>query len=266
MQHDPAFAARLRGGDADAAASTGLGAEEVAVLRGLDPDAVAADKDGKRAAQLVRNVTSEFALTLAAARFRGHRAFEREFAASASFHQAVSEDAPLPLAFGAFAADRVRSLADAPVAALLGLERALAAARRSAEAPVRAAPRGGYLLAGDARIVRLARGTFAWAEALRAALDAAPPAGLPPAPASLTRPDSGDESVLLAPGPAPRPYGLRAVHAEALSPLVADFLERTRAGMSAADVLAFAREHGIEPADARAVAAEYRAEGVLVGA
>jgi hypothetical protein len=67
MQCDAAFARQLFAGDAAASASTGLDHGDLALLRALDPDCVAADPGGKRRTQVLGNVASEHTATLAAA-------------------------------------------------------------------------------------------------------------------------------------------------------------------------------------------------------
>lgn len=258
MQHDAGFADRVREGAPEALRSTRLGAREIAWLRALDPDAVAADCDGKRAAQLLRNVSSELGLTLAATGARPDAGWPTAFPRSAHFHRAVSEGGALPVAFGAFAADQLAAAEGGPLGGLLALERALLAARRRAAAATPSPPPGSYRLSPEARLLTLPAGIHAWASALRAALDRGE--GPPPAPAPAGPP----ETVLVLAGPRPSPYGLRAVEVEPLEPLVAAFLASAAAGLGPRDVEAFAARHDLEPDDVRAVAADYVAEGALL--
>jgi len=259
MQLDAGFAARLRRGEPEAARSTGLGARELGWLRALDPDAVAADAGGKRRGQLLRNVAAELSLTIVASGAAAEHGWPAEFPRSGAFHRAVSEDGSLPLAFAAFAAERLRPRAGSFLAGLLALESALVSLRRLVPSAPPPPPPGGLRLAAEARILAVPAGTFAGAAALRAALDAGAP--LPPPPASA---GGAAESILLLAGPRPRPYGLRPVHVEPLSPLVAAFLEAARDGLEAAAIARFAEDHDVEPGDVEAVATEYIAEGALV--
>ncbi len=256
MQHDPDFAARLRRGEDEAVASTGLGAAELACLRAADPRAVAADRDGKRAAQLLRNVCSEFRLaTRVGPDGGGGRDWIAAFPRSSHFHTAVAEDRSLPLAFAEHARDVATGASSAAFRALVSLEAELARARRQVPAAPAAAP-GEVVLAGVARLVTLPAGTWALAAALDAgeATAKAPRLG-----------DDGQERVLLvADAEPPAPGALRAVRAEPLPDAVAAFLVRAREPLDAAARAAFARAHGVEPADVEAVVAEYVAEGVLV--
>lgn len=261
MLHDPAFAARLRAGDAEAVASTGLGEAELATLRGADPVALAADRDGRRATQLVESVTSEYALSTHPAIARTLPPdWPRAFASSPELHEAVSGDASLGVAFGAFALRRARETGSLAVGALAALEAELARARRRPESAA-SAPRGCLLRAPDAVLLAVPAGTFALATSLRAALDA----GRPLSPSALRglAPDA-TETVLVLAQARPHAHALREARAERLSPLVAEFLRAAERPLDAAARAAFAAAHDADPSDVARVADEFVADGVLL--
>lgn len=255
MQLDPGFAARLRARDRGAEASTRLGSTELEWLRAADPVAVSADREGRRRAQLLRNVSGELALSLAAAREPG---WLETFPASDPFHRAIAADTPLPLALAehlvACAASRSQLLRS-----LVALESALARARRG----LRSAPRAdgsALVLAPSAWLVELADGTFAWASALRQALDRG--TGLPDPPRGL--PPGSRETLLVAAGEPAEGSRLRLARAERLEPAVADFLRACESGLEARGVSRFCAERGLEPAAVESVVAELIAEGILL--
>jgi hypothetical protein len=220
----------------------------------VDPLALSADREGRRRAQLLRNVSGELALSLAAA--RGADWLET-FPASAHFHRAIARDESLPLAFAAHAAERAAGGA-AILASLVALETALARARRELRA-LPAGADGALHLAASARLVELTDGTFAWASALRQALDRG--AGLPDAPRGL--PPGSRETVLVASDPPEPGARLRAVRAERLEPAVAAFLSACSDGLDAQGICAFCEPRGLEPSDVEGVIEEFAAEGVL---
>jgi len=254
MQLDPAFAARLRANEAAATASTGLAERELDWLRAADPAALSADREGRRRAQLLRNAASELALSLSAA---NRPDWLDAFPASESFHRAIAGDLPLPLACAAHLATCAAGSSPA-LQSLLALETALARARREPRSPQQARTPGLWL-ASSAWLVELDDGTFAWASALRQALDSEmrPPA----APRSPSR---ARETVLIAAGERPPTSRLRPVRAERLEPAVAAFLCACADGLDARGSAAFCVEHGIEPAVFDPVVAEFVADGVLV--
>jgi hypothetical protein len=261
MQLDPGFAARLRSGDRAAANSTRLDPAELEWLRAADPAAVSADREGLRRAQLLRNLAGELALSLAAARESDWLA---TFPASDHFHRAIAQDAPLPLAFAEYLAERVASRS-ALVRSLVELELTLARARRGlrsaarAGVPGRRASAAGLVLAPSAWLVDLADGTFAWASALREALDRG--ARLPDAPRGL--PAGARETVLIAADEPPARSLLRPVRSERLEPAVADFLRECARGLDARGIAGFCAAHGLEAEAVERVVEELVAEGVL---
>jgi hypothetical protein len=266
MLHDAEFAARVRAGDAEAAASTGLGPSDLAGLRGADPAAIAADRDGRRGAQLLRNVTSEFPLCVAAGpRADGDDAWTPGFPRSAHFHRAVSEDEPLPLAFAAFAEATARDAKSALFRAFVALEAEMARARRAGPAPVPALAAGEVALTGWVRLLALPAGTHAAAVALGEAL-AAGGAGAARV-AALEHGlavDTTERLLVVADACADARFGrLRPVRVEPLPPLVAAFLEAARAPLAPAARRAFAAAHDVDAAEMEAVVDEYVAEGVL---
>lgn len=261
MLHDAGFAARLRAGDAQAAASTGLGAAELALLRDADPEALAVDRDGRRTTQLIESVSSEYALSTHPAIARTLPPdWPRGFASSPELHEAVSSDASFGIAFGAFALRRAREAGSVAVGALAALERELARARRQPERAV-AVPPGCLLRAPDAILLALPAGTFALAASLRAALDA----GTAASPSALRGLAPGaTETVLVQALARPHAHALREVRAERLEPLVAEFLRSAERPLDAAARAAFAAAHDADPADVERVAEEFAAEGVLL--
>ncbi len=260
MQHDAGFAERIARGDPEAIASANLDATGTAWLRALDPIAVAADRDGKRAAQLLRNVASEFRLCAGVGPAGGGDAWTRAFPRSAFFHAAIARDVSLPLAFAAFAEARVAAGATPLFAALVALEAAMARARREVEAAP-APPPGTVCLSLAARLVDAPAGTFAAAAQLGGRLDRGAPRGALPAVSSAAR-----ESILIVAdlGADARFGRLRPLRVEPLAELVAAFLERAKAPQDARACAGFASEHDVAPEDFAAVVAEYVAEGVLL--
>jgi hypothetical protein len=256
MQHDPGFARRLREREPQAERSTRLGPAELGWLRAADPAAVAADRDGRRRAQLLRNAGGELALAACVGpRGDGERDWLEAFPASEEFHAAVAEDASLPIAFCRHAA-RCAAGASRLFGALVELESALARARRD----TRGSPAPGpdeVVLAPTAWLVELPDGTHRAAERLRRSLDAGR-APRPPWPA-LGR---GSEAVLIAAGPRPA-VGLSAVRAERLAPPVAAFLAACLRPQGAPARAAFARARGLDLLEVEAVARELAGEGVL---
>ncbi len=208
MQLDPGFAARLRVGDAEAA--RGLAKPELELLLDADARAVSADRDGRRAAQFLANVASEFPLSCAAG------LSVDGFTSSAEFHDAVCADASLLLALARYASRRSGELTPA-VRALVALEAALVRARRELRR-VRAPGAGEVALAPWAWAVTLPEGTLALATDMHAALDRG--AALPAFAISPAR----GEILLLRAEPEPKAFRLRAVEVEALSPALGALL------------------------------------------
>jgi hypothetical protein len=264
MQLDPGFAARLRARERDAEVSTRLGPLELEWLRAADPAALSADREGRRRAQLLRNVAGEFALCTAVARAPD---WLDAFTASPHFHRAIARDESLPLAFAAYACER--ALHEPPTfASLVALESALVHARRAPDLGVDV-PRGIVALAPNASLLELAEGTFAWAAALREALDLHAPLPPVPPPVERTAPCRAlatreREHVLIHAGPAPSPFALRDARAERLEPSVAAFLRACASGADANARADFCRERAIDPADLEAVIADFAADGILI--
>ncbi len=259
MQHDPGFAARVLDDDeARAARETdraGLGPRELGLLRRVPAAAYAADRGGRRRAQLLRNVGSEFPAALAEALPRDEPgAWAEGFTAGIEFHAAVDGDRPLPLAFRDYAT-RVAREAGAPrLAAVARLEGTMAEARRGRLRR----PEAGLdemVLAPWARLLELPAGTHAVAEAhhtgrvpVRGAVDFA----------------SRETLLLVADEHTPPPGGLREVRVEALAAPVAAFLAGAERPSPVAGWAVFATRRGLAPGDVEAVAREYLAERVLL--
>lgn len=262
IQHDPAFAARLRAGEEQAIASAALGDRELAMLRAADPVAVAADREGRRAAQLLRNVSSEFrlSLSLGPAGDAG-AAWIEGFPSSPFFHEAVAADAPLPLAFAAFAEQVAAGAPSASFGAVVALEAAMARVRRTA-APTPAVASGEVVRVGASALADLPRGTHAVAAMLTRA--AASQEMTPSADLVVTVRER--ETLLLAADSTAeaRFGGLRPLRVEPLSPLVAGFLREAARPLALAARSAYAAAHGVGAHEVEAVVAEYVAEGILV--
>jgi hypothetical protein len=254
MQLDPAFAARLRGREAGAVESTGLTFGELALLASADVAGVSADRDGKRRSQFLRNVTSEFALSLAAA---GDAQLADEFTRSREFHEAVTADASLPLAFAKYLAGRLASSSALP-RALAALETALARARRARRSAPALAP-GEVALAPWAERVSVPAGTLEAAARVRSALDRGEPIA-----AGAAVSESEYETLLVRRAPEPRPFRLADVEVESLSPALDALLARAEKPLSAAERVAHARAAGISEAELTEIVAELLAERILI--
>ena len=232
-----------------------LGDDELQLLRGLDPIAIAADRHGKRADQLLGNATSEFPATRALAAER-EPAFLDGFLDDAAFQRAILDGTPLPLAFAAYAETFVAERGDAALAALLTLEVAMAELRRAASGSARA-PAGAVSLASDARLVELPGGTLERATAIQVAL-----AEDTPLPGGELSPDT-DEALLLFVPHRPR-HGQPDVTVEPIEPLVAALLHAAQDGLDEDGRDAFAAQHGIERSDLDPFVEELVGDGVLV--
>lgn len=245
MQLDPEFAKRLRAGDTEA--SHGLGEGELGLLRGAEASAVSADRDGKRRAQFLANVSSELPLSRAAG------LVVDGFPASDEFHAAVVADASLPLALSRYA---IRCSAAGPrsLRALVALEGALARARRGLR-PCRSPVSGELVLAPSVTLAGVPAGTLALAARIRQALDAGGP--LP----RLELDDAPDETLLVRSAPATRPLGLREVEVEHASPALGALL---RAALEPVTRPALAAATRSTPAELASILDALVADGVLV--
>jgi hypothetical protein len=262
MQHDPAFAASLRHGDAAAAASTELGARELALLRGADPVALSADRDGRRTEQLLRNVSSEFRLARAVGPDgTGAASWLAEFPRSSHFHDAVCAGTPFALGFARFAERLAATAPSRLFRALVALEAAMARARRASPERPSVVP-GAVVRAGGVSLVDVPAKTHAAATALATA----PGAGAPPL-RDLPELDLREtETLLLAVDlDFDARFGrLRPVRVEPLTRLVAAFLRGAERPLDGPARAAFAAAHGLSTADVEAVVGDYVADGVLV--
>ena len=249
MQLDPEFGAQLRRRAPEALGSVDLSTRELDWLCSADPRAIAADRGGARRAQFLRNVSSEFTLSLAAL---GPQALER-FPRSSAFHEAVRQERPLPLAL----ADHLWACAPSADRGPIELERAMARARRALRdaRPPRDDEVG---LAPWAHLVDVPDGTLAWASDVRGSAGAS--ASRPPAPG---RPH---ETLLLVATPEPPPFGLRHVEVERVS----DGLARLLVRLEPHPVSRAAREEHAAQVEANvaeleSVITDLLREGVLVG-
>ena len=254
MQHDPGFAARLRAGDASALASTALDAGEAAALCALDPVAIAADREGRRGAQLLHNLSSELRASAAVGPDGdGSPRWIEAFPRSVFFHDAIAADTPLPLAFACFTEQCAAGAASPLFRALAALDVAMVRARRE-PVPTPQCPPGAVRLAGGARVVALPGGTHAASTAIAAGerrIDA------------LRVDPERSERVLLVRDGAPYFGRLPELRVELLAPAVAAFLEAARRPLDAAAIARFAAAQDFEPEELAAGIEELVGEGVL---
>jgi len=269
MQLSPACARSVFDEPGETADAFGLGASELALLRGLDPVAVSADRDGKRADQLLGNTTSEYLLTVALG-VRRAEAFLDGFLDHATFREAILGNTPLPLAFGGYAQGFARERGDLTLLELVRLELAMARARRTPRQVARPAA-GEITLTAEAHLIELVDGTVAHAAALRAAIDAGTEneATTPALPLDMetlaeeTLAEVTREEALLVVRRRPR-HGLPDVDVERLEPLVAALLRAAREPLNGAGRDAFAAERELQRADLDAFVDELVDEGVLM--
>ncbi len=257
MQLDPSFAARVFDGEPAAIASTGLGEPDLALLHALDPVALAADRDDRRVAQLCGNLATEFPRSVAWLTAQpGGEARLRSFVGDASFHAAIADEEPLPLAFAAWIA--LVAGAEEPFAALVRLEATMAHARRRTRA-MRSPDPGEFALAPACRLVEVRDGTLAWA----ATFDAGDPHALVRSPLAPREPATGTETLLIQAVGAPDHQGRRDVAVERLEAAVAGLLTRLVEPAALSDVADWAASIGATSADLAAFADELVADGVL---
>ena len=292
MQMDGGFASRIFGHDPQMCSTTGLTDEELSWLCAQDPAALSADPGGKRRAQIVGNIASEFRLSLSAASRSSRNAggpgpaWLDHFPGSAEFRGAVLGGDRLPLAFARFALHDARSKGHAELVPVIELEFALARLRREAAGGRLGAlashhlphppgnDRGAELSVSDmernhaadtlwlspqARIVDLPSGTHAWCETLQAHLEN----GLPAPRPSGFHPELQEGILLFAhtTGARHRPALVRT---ERLEPPVDELLKRSRTGLTSEARSEFARAQGAEPEDLERFLVDFLDEGVLV--
>jgi hypothetical protein len=244
MQLDPDFARRLRAGERTA----DLGNAELACLRAADPIALAADRDGARRAQFLRNVGSEFQLSIA---LLGEDALDA-FPRSRDFHRAVQRGDRLPLALGRHLARLASARPDAH--AIVALERGMARARRGVRA-VPAPPRDHVVLAGSCALLELPDGTLDRAARMREGMRKASPMV-----------SSACEHLLIRSHAAAPPARLRDVEVERLSPALARFLCKARVPLSRAARARIAAELDTTESEIEALASELTSAGILLDA
>ncbi len=230
MQLDPAFAAAIFAGDVAAERSTGLDRAGLAMLQCLDPVAVAADPGGRRRGQVLGNLSTEFVLTVSVALSAERRAdFLNEFTGSEDFHNAITEDSPLPLAFAAFAERAANASNSRHFQAIARLEAAMARARRAPRA-VTLPTSGAFTLSPHAWLVALPDGALAWAEDARLHIDRSE--ALPAA--RVVDGADGGETALVKATPAPTPRRLSQIVVERLEDAVARLLRAAEHGLDEA--------------------------------
>lgn len=273
MQLDPRFAEALRNGGLE---EPGLGPEERAWLLSASPAALAADHLGRRRAQVLGNIASEYVLTLAEAATGALGAgFAGEFPASAEFHAAMAEDELLPLAFGAWASRLSAERGEPVVAAFAALETAMARARREPRAAATPGP-GELALSPRAWLVQLPDGAFQHAQQLRMAVDGSGEPARAPAELSAraskwlraARGGSEDvttivESVLLVVVEALGGHRMREVAPERLEPDAAALLYEAREPLSEARLGTLIASRNWEAADVADFVDSLVVDGVL---
>jgi hypothetical protein len=262
MQHDAAFATRLRAGDAAAIASTRLAATGLGMLRAADPIAVVADRDGRRSAQLLRNVSSEFQLGCAVGpKGDGDASFVATFPSSALFHETIAADGNLVLAFAAHAEAHAGEDACPLFQALIALEASMARARRALHTRTHEVPRGAVALAPGTRLLALPAGTHAAAATLATSPRPIDPDALPGVDAR-TR----ETVVLYRPnGAEPRFGRLPELRVEPVPALVARFLEQAcERPLDEGDLAHFASEQDIDRETLDAAVEDFLSDGVLI--
>src|SRR5262245_59516304 len=100
MQLDAGFADAIRRGDRAACDSTLLAPDELRLLQAANVAGVAADRNGRRRAQVAGNVAAEFLLSVTLGpEGRGGAAVLEGFLGCAEFHRAVMQDESFALAF-----------------------------------------------------------------------------------------------------------------------------------------------------------------------
>lgn len=233
LHHDPSLVQRLD--DPAALADADLSEPEQGWLRAVDRRAWGADA-GRRD-RVLEALRREYPAACALAETASGREALLAFFAERAFHACVMADGVLARAFGDWLIASARSgrLGKAPTAAVATLERLVVDARRWAGTP-------GGLGAGRA-IGEAPSGSLELLAAVRARL-AGRPVGLP-------KPGRGAVWVLAEPDPAqPGSHRLGEIPGALAEALRGD----------AAAVLA---AHGVEPTEAAAMLAQWRAEGLL---
>jgi hypothetical protein len=273
MQLDREFAAAFRAGSAE---EPGLQPEERALLLRASPEALAADHRGRRRAQVLGNIASEYVLTLTeAASGPLGAAFMDEFPRSAEFHAAVSAEQRLPIAFGAWASRRAAEAGAGVLAAFAALESKMAEARREPR-PASSPRRGEVALSERAWLLELPDGAFEHAQDARLAADGS--LTRPPVPPELAaraenwlaargRGSSAAaeavETILLVVVEAPGGHRLREVAPERLEPDASALLCEAREALSEAALARLAASRNWEASDVAAFVDALVAEGVL---
>jgi hypothetical protein len=270
MQLDPVFAAAVAAG---ADEERELGEKEREMLRNAGIAAVLADHGGRRRAQVLGNLASEFVLTLAEASRAGLGLDVLEgFPASEAFHAAIRAEKSLPLAFGAWLGTRLAGATRGLAAALGALECGMARARRLDRPAPAPAPRQ-IALAPASWLLSLPDGTFEHAQRARAALDAGGPAPPPEASVELRTaewvaagaPGSSplSETVLLVVGAERKGHRLREVSPERLEPDVASLLRAAERPLGDDALAALADERGWRRDELDEFVVQLVADGVL---
>ncbi|MCZ6596094.1 MAG: hypothetical protein O7B99_00480 [Planctomycetota bacterium] len=255
MQMDPDFAAAVFAGEETA----GLEAEDLALLFAADPAGVAADRGDRRKGQLLGNVGSEFLLSLTAG--GGIPGLLEGFLSSDEFHGAIERDGELPSAFGAYLFRRATEHGDRLFAAVLGLEIAMAHARRR-ERPVDPPGDGEVVLAGRAHLHEAQAGTHACALALREHVGKSAPVDTRPE----IEPPSEDatEVLLILAAERASPHRRAEVEVELLAPPVAKLLKRARLPLDRAARARVARDVDASLAELGGFVESLVADGVLL--
>jgi hypothetical protein len=258
MQHDRGLAARVIARDPEAVRAVALSPADLDLLLGAAPAGIAADPEGKRRAQFLRNAASELALSAAWATAGGaDPQLIDSFPSSAGFHGCIDRGERLPLAIGEHALARAERWGDRLLIALVRLELALTRARRG-DVPRKRPAHGAIVLAPRADVLELPAGTMDAATLLRTALDE----GRAP-PDDVTLAGTGCEHVLVAALPATSPHRLREVSVELLGGLAGALLAAAREPMNRTQVDAFCAVHDVSREELDAFADSLEEEGLM---
>ncbi len=239
MQMDSGFAAGVLAGDALAIATTGLAADDLALLQRLDPVAIEADADGRRRLQVLGNASLEYRLFLACCA-QPQKVLDG-FAVSKELHLALRQDLPLPLAFGRYAAGAALDEADPAAAPVARLEAGLAEARRRRWQRPPPPPQH-VILAPHVSLLSLPEGTLDHASALHLQMSEG---GARP---HWNDPGKMRENLLVEVKAKDNPYALPSAQPEVLSAPVADLLVAAEQPLPCAGFADIARRHGADPA------------------
>lgn len=227
MQLDPRFCDDLLAGTAKAVKSSGLSERELGWLRKAGHAAITADKDKKRAGQVLGNITLEYRTSITVAIAVGDRLRE-DFFADDLFHDAMMNGERLPIVFGRYAARRAQESAHPLLIDAVAIDRVLVDARRGDAERRSANPSAQWRLAAHVRTVVVRDGTHEYLTALRAAVDRGRRAD--PIPPHLAHVEKTTETLLVTAKTVAK-HRVREVLVERLEPAVADLIASAERGL-----------------------------------